>query len=115
MRFCAKRFLSTWKVNKADEFVPVSAFLRVFLAGGIQLSPSRRHDNAIFGNPPAYQSLFDPVRATLAEREIVHEISSYGCIPINKKAHTGMILEPLNIVVQRAWIGRRIIVVPEEH
>jgi hypothetical protein len=36
------------------------SFLGVFRADGIQLSRSRRHNDAIFGNASAYQNLLDP-------------------------------------------------------
>ncbi len=61
-----RRRAPAWGVKKADELVPGPACLCVFRADGIQLSPSRRHNNAIFGNATAYQSLLDPVRAPLA-------------------------------------------------
>ena len=55
------------------------SFLGVFRADGIQLSPSRRHNDAIFGNASAYQNLLDPVRAPLADRRL-SVISSTGTL-----------------------------------
>ena len=66
-------------------------------------------------NAFAYQGLFDPIRSSLREREIVDQVSSRGCVPFDIEPITWMILQPLNIVVQDARVRWLVMVIPGKH
>src|ERR1700679_537286 len=67
---------SIWSVSKPDDSVFAPAFIVKFGTNRIQLPPSRRHHDPILRNALAYQSLFDPIRSSLREREIVAQVAS---------------------------------------
>jgi len=67
---------SICSVGKADEPVLGPAFIVRFWTNRVQLTPSHRYCNSMLWNALAYHGLFDPIRSSLREREIVDQVAS---------------------------------------